>query len=35
MTFDFQTFDPLIVRKDSKCESAAVTTFIRWDQDES
>ena len=35
MTFDFQTFDPLIVRKDLKCELAAATTSIRWDQDEN
>jgi hypothetical protein len=35
MTFDFQTFDPLIVRKDSECESAADTIFIPWDRDES
>ena len=35
MTFDFQTFDLLIERKDLKCASAAATIFIRWDQDES
>jgi len=35
MTFDFQNFDPLIVRKDLKCEWAAATTYINWDQDES